>query len=422
MKNDVKKEKVEIKGEILSVGEYLDRLNAALKNEKAKVLGEVSGVQEYPGRSYLYFSLKDKKNDSTVKCFMWKNDYRVSGVTLTDGLEIIVSAFPNIYKPNGGMTLQVETVELVGEGALQIVYEKLKKKLDAEGLFAESRKRPLPNFPRRIGVITSKAGAVINDFLNNIGKYGFEIIFVDSKVEGAEAVKDLLAAVEILSQKNLDVLVMMRGGGSLESFQAWSNEALVRALANFPAPTITGIGHDKDAPLLSLVSDKNVSTPTAAAHLLNGSWDSALSSVSLSEEKILSAFASAIGSKRFETEVSGILIEKKFVAIFDTFRRAETTVLSAVQKIDSQIGRLSDFVAMKSKELNSGFANLSGGFKNKIVQYEKIIQLSNPERQLSRGYGIVKRGQKIIRSRQDVSVGDKLDIIVSDGIINTKAI
>jgi exodeoxyribonuclease VII large subunit len=124
----------------------LDHLNSALKNERAKILGEVSGVQEYPGRSYLYFSLKDKTDGSTVKCFMWKNDYRLSGVTLSDGLEVVVIAYPNIYKPNGGMTLNVETVELVGEGALKIAYEKLKAKLASEGLFDEANKKPLPAF------------------------------------------------------------------------------------------------------------------------------------------------------------------------------------------------------------------------------------------------------------------------------------
>src|ERR1035437_7496470 len=183
MKTDMKNEKEEIKDEIFSVGEYLDRLNATLKNEKAKVLGEVSGVQEYPGRSYLYFSLKDKKDGSTVKCFMWKNDYRVSGVTLEDGMEIIVTAYPNIYKPNGGMTLQVETVELVGEGALKIAYEKLKGKLASEGFFEEARKKALPDFPHKIGVITSKSGAVVNDFLSNIGKFGYQILFVDRSEE-----------------------------------------------------------------------------------------------------------------------------------------------------------------------------------------------------------------------------------------------
>jgi exonuclease VII large subunit len=106
--------------EILTVSQYLDKINFKLKSEKSKILGEVTGVQEYPGRSYLYFSVKDSKDQSTVKCFMWKRDYTLSGVQIKDGLEVIVTAYPAIYKPNGGLSLQVEAIELVGEGALQI--------------------------------------------------------------------------------------------------------------------------------------------------------------------------------------------------------------------------------------------------------------------------------------------------------------
>ena len=116
--------------EIISVSQYLDKLNTTLKGERAKIIGEVSGFQEYPGRTYLYFSIKDSKDQSTVKCFMWKRDFHISGVALSDGMEVIITAYPNVYKPNGGLTMQVELLELVGEGALQIAYEKLKKKLE----------------------------------------------------------------------------------------------------------------------------------------------------------------------------------------------------------------------------------------------------------------------------------------------------
>src|SRR3989344_4190175 len=276
--------------DIISVSQYLDKLNSTLKTEKAKIIGEVSELKMYEGKSYLFFSLRDKKDQSVINCIMWKRDFAISGVELESGLEIIVSATPEVYKPNGRLTFKVESVELVGEGALQIAYEKLKKKLELEGLFAESRKRELPEYPHRIGVITSKSGAVINDFLTNIGKFGFEILFVDSKVEGQDAIRDLLSAVETLKNKDLDVLIMMRGGGSLESFMAFNNETLVRAVASFPAPVLTRIEHDKYAPLVSLVSDRNVSTPTAVANLLNQSWNDTLSRVRLSEEQIFSGF------------------------------------------------------------------------------------------------------------------------------------
>lgn len=389
------------KPEIISVSKYLDKLNTTLKGERAKIIGEVSGVQQYPGRSYLYFSIKDSKDQSMAKCFMWKEDFAISGVVLSDGVEIIITAYPNIYKPNGGLTLQVELVEMVGQGALQIAYEKLKRKLEVEGLFANERKRTIPIYPHRVGVITSRSGAVINDFLTNIGKFGFEILFVDSKVEGQDAIKDLLSAIDTLKDKKLDVLVIMRGGGSLESFQAFNNEMLVRAVASFPAPVLTGIGHDKDAPLVSMVSDQNVSTPTAVANLLNSSWNEAEHKVLMYQEKIISNFQSSI---------------------FDAFRLAEDTMLREAERIDSGIKRISDTVLSQTKELLRSFTLLSQNTEDFLVQSSKTFDLSSPLRQLARGYSIIKLGGKVLKHVKDTKKGDKLDITVSDGIIHSRTI
>ncbi len=385
---------------IVTVSQYLDRVNLVLKSEKAKILGEVSGVQEYPGRSYLYFSIKDSKDGSTMKCFMWKRDFVISGVQLKDGLEIVVTAYPSVYKPNGGFTLQVETIELVGEGALQIAYEKLKKKLELEGLFSPERKRELPEYPHKIGVITSKSGAVINDFLTNIGKFGYEILFVDSKVEGIDAVKDLLLAIEILKNKDLDLLVIMRGGGSLESFQAFNNEVLVRVVADFPVPVITGIGHDKDLTLVSMVADKNVSTPTAVANLLNSSWVEALYKVNLYQEKIFTGFGQLV----------------------DVFKKAEDTLLRSLDRIESSIVRMEDNISQYTKDILTGFENKVSMILEILKNSGKLIEISNPERQLKKGYSIVRNKGKVLRSVKDVQKGDELDITVSDGNIITKII
>jgi exodeoxyribonuclease VII large subunit len=407
--------------DIISVSEYLDRLNVTLKGEKAKIVGEVSGLQEYPGRSYLYFSIKDKEDQSTVKCFMWKNDYKTSGVTLADGVEIIITAYPNIYKPNGGMTLQVEMIEMVGEGALQIAYEKLKAKLSAEGLFDESRKRAIPEFPHTIGVITSKSGAVINDFLSNVGKCGFEILFVDSKVEGADAVKDLLSAVKTLAKKNIDVLVMMRGGGSLESFQAFNNEALIRAVAEFPAPVVTGIGHDKDAPLVSMVSDKNVSTPTAVANLLSAGFREAHLKVKISEQNIFSAFENVVREKLYILEEGERIMEKSFRSIFEKFDHYFQAIKHAEHRIESAIANTRVNLGTISKSLVSFAGNSIVTMNTRIENMAKILEARNPEHQLRLGWSIAKNAQgKVIRSTADIKKGEDFEVMVADGSIEAK--
>ncbi len=406
---------------VFSVSEYLDALNRSLKTVRAKILGEVSGIQEYPGRSYLYFSIKDKKDGSTAKCFMWKQDYKNSGVLLEEGMEMMIIAYPNVYKPNGGMTLQVESVELVGEGALKIAYEKLKAQLEKEGLFDEENKKPLPRLPHRIGIITSKSGAVINDFLSNIGKYGFELLFVDSKVEGEGAVKDLLGALRALYAQKVDVLVLMRGGGSLESFQAFNNESVVRAVSKFNAPVITGIGHDKDVPLVSFISDRNVSTPTAVANLLNTGWKESAHEVVLAEEKIIGRFEKLLQNNRYELENAEHIIEDSFYAVFETFRKYREVLVRSLTDVGNTIVRMSEQIKEAEYRIIRGFTESLERKKDMVGQYEKFLVQQNPERQLALGWSITrnKKGQ-VVRSVKDVKNGEELDIAVSDGIIHTK--
>ncbi|NQV88456.1 MAG: exodeoxyribonuclease VII large subunit [Parcubacteria group bacterium] len=405
---------------IFSVSDYLDILNGSLKKAKARVQGEISGLQMYEGRSYLYFSVKDKDDDSTIKCFMWKSAYRLSGVELKEGIEVVVSCFPAIYKPNGSISLQIETVELVGLGALKIAYDKLKLKLEKEGIFDESTKRKIPELVQNIGVITSKNGAVINDFLSNIGKFGFHIKFIDSRVEGQIAVKDLLGAVKTFRKQNIDVLVIMRGGGSLESFLAFNNEALVRAVKDFPAPVLTGIGHDKDISLVALASDRNVSTPTAVAELLNRPWAEALSRLDLYENQILSTFVGALNEARFSVEKATSIIQDTFNSIFSDYRQKESAVLRAYAKIEHSIGEVERNIKEKARLLLIASSSIISKQRDYLKNAEKILNLNDPMRQLRLGYSIVRSGEKLIKSVKDVQVGENIDVSVSDGRIKSQ--
>lgn len=406
---------------VFSVSEYLDALNRSLKTVRGRIIGEISGIQEYPGRSYLYFSIKDKKDGSTAKCFMWKQDYKNSGVNIEEGLEVVLTAYPNVYKPNGGMTLQVEEIELVGEGALKIAYEKLKAQLEKEGLLSEEKKRTLPELPHRIGVITSKSGAVINDFLSNIGKYGFEILFVDSKVEGEGAVRDLLGGLKTLEKQQVDIVVLMRGGGSLESFQAFNNETVVRAVAAFPVPVLTGIGHDKDVPLVSLVSDKNVSTPTAVANLLNAGWRESIHEVELAEEKIVGRFERVLHEQNFLLSNAERIIEERFRAVFEKFRVYQENLFRSFDRIGVVIERMKDSIVESERRIVREFTDALEKKNDMLVQFEKLLMGQNPERQLRLGWSITKnKAGKVVRSTTEVRKGEELDVAVTDGIIHTK--
>ncbi|MDD5568831.1 MAG: exodeoxyribonuclease VII large subunit [Candidatus Pacebacteria bacterium] len=387
-----------LESNVFTVSAYLTVLNSILNSCEAKVKGEVSEVKKWSS-GHVYFSLKDKKDGSVLNCVIWNYDYRISGLELKDGMEIIATGLPDIYKPTGRLSFKAKTIRLVGEGELKKQYELLKQKLEAEGIFAEEKKREIPEFPETIGVITSKQGAVINDFLNNLGCFGFKIKMIDSRVEGEEATKDLLAAVKSIRKHKIDVLVVMRGGGSLESFLAFNNEILVREIADFPVPVIAAIGHDKDVPLLALAADKMVSTPTAAANILSAGWQTLNFKIKEQQNIILNFFAQALSDDKHK--------------IRNLFSRMETYLRKALKEYGA--------LEYKIKQvLPKILENRLAQFRQQIELTEKMINQNNPERNLKLGYCLARKGDKIVRKVSDVSIGNKLDIQVFDGTINSE--
>ena len=409
MTNDIK---------LYSVGNYLNLLNVNLNKYKARVQGEVSSVNIKPG--YLFFSIKDTEGQGSLNCLIWRNNYELCGVALEQGMEIIVNGFPEIYKPSGQMTFKVSTIELVGEGALKKAYDELKKKLEQEGLFDIDRKKPIPEFTKKIGLITSETGAVIHDFLNNLGKHGYDIKFIDSRVEGQIAIQDLISAVDYFSDKDIDVLVIIRGGGSIESLQAFNNEILTRKIADLKVPVICGIGHDKDIPLVSLVADKAVSTPTAVAVMLNQSWDQALNDIAIFEKDIIYKYQKLLEQTKYFFEILSNKLEKQFTIIFQKFEESKHYLKNALTDIDYKIEEnkksLNDFLDLLLSNLKIGFEQNY----NTLDNIEKQLKIFNPMRALKLGYSIVSCDEKIIKSIKQVDEGDRLDIQVSDGKIKSK--
>ena len=228
------------KDKIYSISEFVAFLNADLKWMKARIVGEIGEAKSGP-TGHMYFTLKDEKDGAMLNCIMWSSKYRLFGITLEPGKKIVASGNPEVYSQNGRLSFVCDTIELAGEGDIKKQYDELKKKLEKEGIFDAENKRKIPEYAHKIGVITSKQGAVIHDFLNNIGKFGFDIKMIDSRVEGQGAVEDLLASIKTFRKTNIDVLVIIRGGGSMESLMPFNNELLVREIVGFPVPVIAGI-------------------------------------------------------------------------------------------------------------------------------------------------------------------------------------
>jgi exodeoxyribonuclease VII large subunit len=423
--------------EPLSVSHFIAALNIVLGGFRARVSGEVTSAKRGP-TGHWYFNLKDPEDGAMLNCVIWRTNYALSGIELEDGLAVIVSGVPDVYAPNGRLSFKADTIELVGEGALRAAYIKLKEKLAREGLFDESRKQQLPAFPQRIGIITStKSGTVIHDFTNNLGRHGFKLAVCDARVEGAEAVRDLLGAIRSLKRRNLDVLVIIRGGGSYESLAPFDNEAVVREIAAFRVPVIAGIGHHEDVTLATLVADYGVSTPTAAANLLNHAWDEARHTVVHVEHTLMTTFSALLRSAELTSRrVSDVLrgayskIEARMLRlerrIFEARAALERDIALAQIGLRDTFGSILHAFPQACREYTTALATTTTVLKNKfifaqeatkkeLVALEHSIALNDPTRQLRLGWSITQRDGKIVRSVRDAPIGATIEVQVADG-------
>ena len=407
------------KEKVYSVSEFLDYLNDKLVGEEVKLKGEVTSVDER--ERVIYFNLKDKEDGSVISCLIFRYQYEVSGVKLEIGNEIIVSGYAEIYKPMGKLSLKASIIEVTGEGALKKAYEELKRKLEKERLFSPEAKKPIPDLPQTIGLITSNQGAAIGDFTMNLGSYGFKIKFINSSVEGKQAVFDLIKAVrQFKEMKSLDVVVIIRGGGSLESLQAFNNEALVREIARLKTPVICGVGHEKDVSLVALVSDLAVSTPTAAARAIRESWDNAIEKLIHNQGIITNSFEKYISGSKYKIEKISFNISNKLSEIFYRFTKAKNNLLKNFEKVCSAMNSKKRKIAFLNNQIVFEYKKTVLAARNKIGVFENIIKTNNPERQLKLGYSIISLRGRIVRSIKRVKKGDCVDVKMFDGEVEAE--
>jgi len=349
----------------LSVSQFLDILNSTLDFTTADfgIEGEITGFQKHP--SGYYFSIKDIIDASILQCYLPPR-VKISG-DICDGASVVISGKANIYKPKGRLSLIVEKITLAGEGTLKRQYELLKSKLENEGLF--ERKRLLPRNISKIGLITSRTGAVIEDFKNNLAKLGYEILFYDSRVEGATAISSILSGLEYFTQHSdlIDCLVIIRGGGSLEDLQAFNNESIARAIFKSRVPTICAIGHDKDVPLAQLVADSAPSTPTATAFIINNTWQETLS---------INTYAKNIFTDKIADEISMLKdkVNNARHAIVGIFSLRKEYYRNLDKRLTQSINLLDRNIILS---------------KNRLDLYRQKLNDFNPKNILKRGYAIL---------------------------------
>lgn len=400
---------------IFTVSEYLDLINLNLKNFQFKVKGEISSIKDRG--KLIYFNLKDKKDESILKCKIFKTDYLIynSSFSFKEGLEVIVGGRPDIYKKSGDFNFLVYYISLIGQGDLKKAYEELKLKLKKEGLFDLDKKKKIKELPEKIGLITSEKGEAIHDFLNNLKKFGFKIYFYDSRVQGVEAVKDILNALNYFKDKDIDVLVIIRGGGQIEGFDVFNNEILIRSIFNFPKPVLMGIGHERDVPLATLVADKSVSTPTAVAYFLNDLWQKIIDELFVKKLLILRYFEEGLIQNNRKINSYIDFISERMSLFFNKFDKIKQKILNYFSFYYAQIDFLENSLFSLNKFFLDFFKRQLEQFRLKILNLEKLIFSFDPKKPLSLGYSLVKLEGKILKSVKLLKKGQKVEVELKDG-------
>ncbi len=364
-----------------------------------KVRGEISSFKVYP--SAVYFDIKDEH--SVLNCIMWNSSYEELSFSPKVGDLVDLEGKINVYVAKGRYSFIARTLLPAGQGDALLKLEKLKKKLAEEGLFDETRKRPINPFPKTIGIICARGSAALSDLIKNLGRRWplADIMFFPSLVQGEDAPSSLLKAFELSQAYPLDTLIVARGGGSNEDLNAFNDEKFVRALASSKMPTISAVGHEVDVTLVDYVCDLRVSTPTGAAEAATPNQEDIMTMIAEDERRIMLTMERLIHQKQ---EKVNLLSSRSF------FSRAIDLYKPIEEKIISLKGRLNSAAAvgLKIKE-------------EKLSSLKKHLAAINPYAVLDRGYGIIYNAKgEIIRSIDKIDKGSTLNLRVKDGIILSK--
>ena len=370
------------------------------------VRGEISNLS-HPRSGHIYFTLKD--DGAAVRSVIWRSSAIRLSLDLYEGMEIEAHGYLSIYDVSGQYQLYADDIRSIGEGALYQEYLRLKDLLESEGLFDPDSKRPIPTLPKKIGIVTSATGAALKDMLNTLRRRMplAEVILAPTMVQGEAAPQQIINALDDLlrTAPDLDVILLGRGGGSIEDLWAFNDEFVVRMVAASPVPIISGVGHETDFTLTDFASDLRAATPTAAAELATPITINELSG------------AISYYSDKLKNEINAVL-DRSYIAVDDLNARLRYTsplrrIQQAGQNVDGQILRL-----------NSTQAQRLGLMREKLNGTNRRLEALNPEAILARGYAIVTRSAdgKIVGSVEDAKKNDALKIHLRDGEFDAKII
>ncbi|WP_091638934.1 exodeoxyribonuclease VII large subunit [Aquisalimonas asiatica] len=409
------------------------------------VEGELSNLAR-PASGHLYFSLKDDR--AQIRCAMFRSRNQLVRFRPENGQQVVVRGRIGLYEPRGDYQLIVESMEEAGDGALRRQFEALRQKLEAEGLFAADRKRALPTLPRRIGVITSPSGAAVRDVLQVLQRRfpAIPVLIYPVPVQGKEAAQAIRAMLaHAVERAEVDVLLLTRGGGSLEDLWSFNDEALARAIADCPLPVVSAVGHEVDVTIADLVADRRAPTPSAAAELLSpdsAAWmrqfETAAERLQFVQERRQQQEAQRLDHllKRLQQQhpgrrlrEHGQRLKELGVRLDQAWRTGQRLRFTALEQARSRLGSASpgrDIIRGRERtddlkrRLNAAQHHLLERSRERLGAVTRTLETVSPLATVSRGYAIVQRPDDgaVIRNAKDLNPGDPFTARLAQGRIH----
>lgn len=392
---------------VLSISQLNFYIKSLIENDPRLnvvfLTGEISNLTNHYRSGHIYLSLKDEK--SVIRAVMFAGNARNLRFRPADGMKVICRGRVAVYEPSGQYQLYIEDMQPDGIGALTLAYEQLKKTLEEKGLFDNSHKKPLPKFPKTVGVITSPTGAAVQDIRNILYRRFpcVDVVMCPVLVQGDSAPEQLVRAVRTLDKYNAcDVIIIGRGGGSIEDLWAFNNEELAYAIYDCKIPVISAVGHETDFTICDFVSDMRAPTPSAAAEL------------AVPDKAELMAYYSS--QKQYVESVKDLKIRQCTNSITDFSRRL--SVVSPQSKINEYEKQLEN-TAKNSQKIISEIYNEK---TNSVMKISSKLESLNPISVLARGYSIAEKDGKLISSKSQLKKDDRFTLEFSDGKISATVI
>ena len=408
--------------------------------ERVYLTGQVSNFRKRP--THQYFSLKD--DHAVIQATIWSGIYQKLGFDLEEGMKINVIGRVQVYEPSGSYSIIIEKAEPDGVGALAIQFEQLKKKLTEEGLFQERFKQALPQFSKRIGVVTSRSGAVIRDIITTVSRRfpGVDILLYPTKVQGEGAAEEIARNIARANQlDDLDLLIIGRGGGSIEDLWAFNEEIVVRAIFESRLPVISSVGHETDVTLADFVADRRAATPTAAAELATPVTKLDLLAHLQNQEKRMATAVRNVLSKKQEAlkKCSHSVIFRQPERLYDGYlqrldqlqlrlkQSLRTRISDNKQVVQARIHRLvqlspvtkiqryQDRLGQLDKLLRSQMALVYDAKVSEVKRLSEALLMLDTSRIVARGYAIVKKEESVVDSVESLKKKDQVTLLMRDG-------